>query len=227
MRVRAAIVPSVRDLLEHPAPLLLANVVWGAIALVAWTAWLVSPVSGLVLTVVLGWPAAVIAMVAARVVRGEPVAALDALRWPLTRGTVPMLALGAVLVVAVALVDVTVGLGRGDVVGLVFATVAGWAVVALVALACVVWPILGDPRRQGLGIRRVVRLAVAVAFLHTLRVTAAGLLAALVIAVSTILVAPVLTVSLSLVALMLCRVVLPLADALDPLDPLPVESGDA
>lgn len=214
-RFGAAIVAALRDLLEHPLPLIVANVVWAAVAFVVWIGWLASPVWGMVASVVLAWPAVVVAMVAARVVRGEPVGLRDVLRWPLGRSAVPLLGLGATLVAVIALVDVGAGLGSGDALGLAFATLAVWALVALVVIACVAWPLLGDPRRERQGARRILRLAATVVFLHTLRCAATTVILVILFVGSAVLVAPLVSVSVSLAALILCRVVLPLADALD------------
>src|SRR5690606_28722276 len=74
--------PAIRDLLEHPIPLIVANAVWGVLVFVAWTAWLVSPGAGFAATILLAWPAAAVAGVAGRIVRGGPVGIRDALAWP-------------------------------------------------------------------------------------------------------------------------------------------------
>lgn len=209
--------PAIRDLLEHPIPLIVANAVWGVLVFVAWTAWLVSPGAGFAATILLAWPAAAVAGVAGRIVRGGPVGIRDALAWPVRRAAIPVLAIVAILVAVVAIVDIGVALERSDLLGAAFATLAGWGLLALGVLACAVWPLLGDPMRSATGTRALLRLAVTVVFLHTARVALAALGCAVVLLVSTILVAPLLTVSLGLVALLLCRVVLPLADAYDPL----------
>jgi hypothetical protein len=215
-RAAAVVGPAIRDLLEHPIPLIAANVTWALVAVVAWTAWLVSPVVGVAASVLLAWPAAALAAVAGRVVRDAPVGVRDAFRWPLTRAAVPLLGLAATVIALVATVDLAAALDRDDLAGAAFATLAAWALLALGVMACVTWPLVGDPRRAARGTRALVRLATTVAFLHTLRVTLAALGSAVVLAVSAVLVAPLLTVSMGLVALLLCRVVLPLADAYDP-----------
>lgn len=213
--VRNAIGPAVRDLLEHPIPLIAVNVVWGSIALVAWMAALVSPPIAVVVSLLLVWPTAAVARVAARVVRADEVGFLDAFRWQLSRPAVAVLGLVAVLGAVVALVDIRLALALGDAAGIALATAAGWGLVALVVLACVAWPLLGDPSRASLTTRGLARLAVSVALLHTPRVLACVALVALALLVSAVLAAALLSVSVSLVALVLCRVMLPLGDTVE------------
>ncbi len=215
-RAGAVVGPAVRDLLEHPIPLIAANVTWAIVAVVAWTAWLVSPAAGITASVLLAWPAAALAGVAGRVVRGVPVGVRDALRWPIPRAAVPLLGLVATVATLVAIVDLVAALDRDDLVGAAFAPLAAWALLALGVVACVTWPLVGDPMRADMGTRALLRLATTVAFVHTLRVLLATLGSAVVLAVSAVLIAPFLTVSMGFVALLLCRVVLPLADAYDP-----------
>lgn len=215
-RVPAAVGPAVRDLLEHPVPLIAANVVWALMAVVAWTAWLVSPVAGIMASVLLAWPAAALAAVAGRIVRDAPVGLRDAFRWPIRRAAVPLLGLVATVVAVVAIVDLVAALDRDDPLGAAFATLAAWALVALGVMACVTLPLVGDPMRAAKGTRALLRLATTVTLLHTGRVVLAALGSVVMLGVSAILIAPLLTVSMGFVASLLCRVVVPLADAHDP-----------
>lgn len=215
-RSGAVVAPTVRDLLEHPIPLIAANVTWAVVAVVAWIAWLVSPVVGFMASVLLAWPAAALAGVAGRVVRGASVGVHDAFRWPVTRAAVLLLGVAAAAAAAIAIVDLAAALARDDLLGAALATIAAWSLVGLGVLACVVWPLVGDPVRVALSTRALLRLAITVAFLHTLRVVLAVLGSAVLITVSAVLIAPLLTVAMGIVALLLCRVVLPLADAHDP-----------
>lgn len=221
--VPAAVVAALRDLLEQPLPLIAANVVWAAVAFIAWIGWLVSPVWGIAVSVVLAWPAVVVATLAARVVRGEPVGLRDAVRWPLSRMAVPLLGLGATLVVVIALVDIAAGLASADALGLALATLAAWGLVALAVVACIAWPLLGDSRRERHGARRILRLAVSVAFLHTLRCAVTTIIVTILLIASAVLVAPLVSVSVSLAALILSRIVLPLADTVD-VPPEPIDA---
>jgi hypothetical protein len=205
----------VRDLLEHPLPLVVANVVWGALVTVAWLAAVVSPPLAVAVVVVLTWPAATVAGVAARLVRGDPVGVRDALRWPIRRGTVALLGAVAALAVVVGLVDLQGALTRGDLVGVAFATLAVWGLIALGVVASVTWPLVGDPARARHSTAALLRLAATIVFLRTPRVLAACLVVGVFLLISAVLAAAILTVSLSLAALVLAHVVLPMADVLE------------
>jgi hypothetical protein len=215
--IPAAATQAVRELLDHPGPLILANVAWGAIAVVAWLGMSIAPLLGIVLAVVLAWPATAVAMVAGRVVRGSDVSLGSAVRWPIRRPAVAVLgALGAMSAV-VLIVNIQGALGRGDLLGIAFGTVAAWGLVALGVIASVAWPLLGDPRRAGVGVTETLRMAVMVTLVRTPRILCACLLVWCLLIVSAILAAAILTVSLSIAALFLARVVLPIADTLVPI----------
>lgn len=212
----ATVVAAGRDLLEHLVPLVLANIVWAVVAFVAWLAALVWLPLGVIAATALVWPAATVSGVAARVVRGDEVGVRDALRWPVGRSAVVLLGALAVAAAVVLAVDLGAALGGGDLLGVALATAAGWGLAALTVLACVAWPLLGDPARRSLGARQVVRLAVTIALVRTPRIVAVSIVTVVLLLVSLVLVAAVMTVSVSLAALILARVVLPLADEIDP-----------
>lgn len=208
--VRAA----VRDLLEHPLPLITANLAWGAIAFGVWlTAFLSLPLATL-LSLLLAWPAAVIASVASGIVRGADLSLLEALRWQLRRPAVPILGALGVLAAVVGVVNLQLALARGDLLGAAFATVTFWGLVALAVVASVAWVVLGDARYRALSAGAVVRLAVAVVLVRTARVALTCALVWCLLLVSAVLAAALLTVSVALAALVLARVVLPAADTL-------------
>ena len=214
--IPAATAEAVRDLLDHPGPLILANVAWGAVALIAWLATSIAPALGIAGAVVLAWPAAAVAGVAGRVVRGSDVSLGTAVRWPIRRPATAVLGGLAVLGATVLIVNIQVALGRGDLLGVAFATVAAWGLVALGIVASVAWPLLGDPRRPGLGVTDTLRLAATVTLVRTPRVVGACLLVWCFLVVSAVLAAAILTISVCIAALVLARVILPVADALPP-----------
>ncbi|MET0772952.1 MAG: hypothetical protein ABWZ82_07700 [Candidatus Limnocylindrales bacterium] len=213
--IRAAVAGAIQALLEHPVPLIAANIAWGAIALTAWLASFVAAPVAIVLAVLLAWPAAALAGVAGRVLRDVDVSLRDALRWPVRRPAVAVLAVLAVLCAVVGVVNIQAALARADLLGVAFATVAAWGLVALGVVASVAWPLVGDPRRDGLGVTGILRLAVMVVLLRTPRIAATCLVVWCFLLVSTVLAAALLTVSVAIAALVLSRVVLPIADALD------------
>lgn len=214
--LRGAAAQSIRDLAAHPGPLIAANVAWGVVAFGAWLGATIALALGIALALLLAWPAATIARLAGQVVRGEDPLLRDAFRWPLTRPAVAVLGAIGVVCGLVGVVDIGAALGRGDLAGIAFATLAGWGLVALAVLACVAWPLLGDPARADMGTRDVLRLAATIALARTPRILAAWLVVGVLLMVSTVLAAAIITVSVSLSALFLARVVLPLADALAP-----------
>jgi len=65
---------------------------------------------------------------------------------------VPALVGGVVLlsISLVLFIDLVAAVGSGDVVGIAFATMAGWGLAILAILACCWWPLLVDPARRAL-----------------------------------------------------------------------------
>jgi hypothetical protein len=210
-----AVAGAVRDLLVHPVPLVVANLAWGVIAFGVWLVAFVSLPLATVLSVLLAWPAAVVATVASGVVRGADLSLLDALRWQLRRPAVPLLGALAVLAAVVGVVNLQLAFARDDVVGVAFATITGWGLLALGVVASVAWTVLGDVRHGALGARDVVRLAVAITFVRPPRIVLACAIAWCLLVVSAVLAAALLTVSVALAALLLAHVVLPVADTLE------------
>lgn len=214
--VRTAAASAVRDLLAHPLPLVAANVLWGVVAFGAWLAATIAEPLGVLLALLLTWPTATIAAIACRVARGGEPVLRDAFRWPVGRPAVGVLGALALACAVVGVVDVQAALARGDLIGIAFATLAGWGLVALGILACVLWPLVGDPARAELGIASLLRLAATIALVRTPRVVVAWLMVGTLLAVSLVLAAAVVTVSVSLAASFLARMMLPLADEIEP-----------
>ena len=111
--------------------------------------------------------------------------------------------------------NVGLGLLRGDIAGWTLATLAFWGLVIVVMAACVIWPVLVDPRRETLGARARIQLALLLILAHPVRFAALSLVLGLIVAVSVVGFAALLTVSVSYVALVAARYVLPAADRLD------------
>jgi hypothetical protein len=213
--VRGAGVRAIRDVLEHPVPLIAANLAWGVVAFAAWLGATIAAPLGIAFALLLVWPTATIAAIAGRVVRGQEPALRDVVRWPVGRPAVALLGALAVACGLVGVADLEAALARGDLMGIAFATLAGWGLVASTVLACVAWPLLGDPARADLGAREVLRLSATIALTRTPRVVAAWSVVSVLLVVSAVLAAAIVMVSVSLAALLLARVVLPMADALD------------
>lgn len=213
--VRGACAHAIRDVLAHPVPLVAGNLVWGVVAFVAWLGATISTPLGVALALLLVWPTATVATIAARVVRGEEPGLRDAFRWPLARPAVGLLGGLAVVCALVGVVDLQGALDRGDLAGVAFATLVGWGLVALSVLACVVWPLVGDPTRADRSTRDLLRLGVTIAFARTPRIVGAWLVVGPLLVASAVLAAAIVSVSVSVAALVLARVVLPIADALE------------
>jgi uncharacterized membrane protein YesL len=150
---------------------------------------------------------------AALIARGDAVALSDAFRawraylWP-------ALAAGIVVTVLSVLffVNIAIGLGSGTLIGVMFATFAGWALLILWSGALTFWPLLADPRRAGESLRSRFRLALILLLAHPVRLGVLLLVVAILLAISTVLFAALLTVSVAFVALVVSRYVLAVAD---------------
>lgn len=204
------------DLYFNSWRLVPANLAW-SVCLVAILA-LAASVSllALLLLPLLALPTVGIYRMASLIVRGEPVALSDAFSaWRRFGG--PALALATALLVAGSMFvfNVVTGLLRSDVAGWSLATLAFWGLVVVVMTASVTWPILVDPRRETVGVRARVRLAILLVLAHPMRFAALSLVLGLIVVVSTVGFAALLTVSVSYVALVAARYVLPAADRLE------------
>jgi hypothetical protein len=192
-----------------------ANVVWG----LGFVAFLVAgpfSVIGLVILVLLAVPLAGIQRMAALIARGEPAAFSDFVQG-MRQYAAPALAVstGAAILATVFTINVITGLEAGGPIGWFISAMALWGDVALAMLLVVFWPVLVDPHREGLGLRRRVALAGLVVIGRPGRVAALTVIVATILVVSTILFAAILIVGVAYVALVSARYVLPLLDALE------------
>ncbi len=193
-----------------------ANLVWGAgfiLLLLAAAAWpaavLASPLLAL--------PTVGIFRLAALIARGGSVALSDGFdAW--RRFGARALAVGAALLLCFAMfgTNVVLGLLGGGVVGWSLATLAAWGLAAAGVSACVLWPLLVDPRREGTALRETLRLGLLLVVAFPLRFGALALLVGAILAASTVAFAAIATVSVSYVALVAARYVLPAADRFSP-----------
>lgn len=192
-----------------------ANLVWGIgfIALIV-----AGPLSvlGVAVLVLLAVPLAGIQRMAALIARDEPAAFSDFLGG-IRRYAAPALivAAGAAILAGVFTTNIVVGFEAGGPVGWFISALALWGNVALAMLLVVFWPVLVDPRREGLGLRRRLALAGLVVIGRPGRVVALTLIIATILVVSTVLFAAILLVSVAYVSLVSARYVLPLLDALE------------
>jgi hypothetical protein len=196
-----------------------ANVVWGAGLIVVVLVGLVWPLGGLLLLPLLALPTAGIFRVAARIVRVAPDADRQDILWPYRHAAGSTLLLGIALVAATLILgtNLVVGIGQGQPVGWVLATLAGWGLVAIWSGAVVAWPLVVDPRRDGQPILPRFRIAGALLFVNPIRIGALAMAVAVTTVISTVLTAALLTVSVAFAALLACRMVYPAADRMAPM----------
>jgi uncharacterized membrane protein YesL len=202
----------VTDFLAHSWPLVLANLAWGALLLVVLATTSVTPLAWLLLTL-LALPTVGVFRTAALIVRDEPVSVREGLAaWG--RYGARAIVLGALLLVAAAVLgtNLVLGLEARGLVGWSLATFAGWGLAALATLAVVVWPLLVDPRREGLALREVLRLGALMALAHPLRFGGLALVLLGILALGTLAVVALLSVAIGFAAIVSCRFVLPAAD---------------
>jgi len=192
-----------------------ANLVWG----VGFIAVIVAgPLSaaGVVILVLLAIPLAGLHRMAALLARDEPVGFSDFVDG-IRRFAVPAVAVatGAAVLAAVFTTNIVVGLAAGGPIGWFISALALWGDVALAMLLVAWWPVLVDPRREGLALRRRLALAGLVVIGRPGRVFGLTVLVTAILIVSTVLFAAILLVSVAYVALVSARYVLPLLDALE------------
>lgn len=195
--------------------LLPANLLWGAVFLALLIGATMFP-PFLLLTPVLALPTVGIFRIAALIARGESVSFWDGLAAWRTM-LLPALVIGAVLVgcAAVFLTNIGLGLGSGNVLGWVLATLAGWGLVTTWVFGWTVWPLVLDPRRADVRIRSNVRTAALLVLAHPVRLAAMGALLAVLLVASTIAFAALVSISVAFAALVASRYVLPAADRLE------------
>jgi hypothetical protein len=221
----AAVRLAAEDWYFHSAVMLVANVVWGIGLVLTYVASLAHPMAGVVAAVLLALPTSGLFRVAASIVRGEEgVAVRDAFRWRRNARLTLAVGVGLVLLAVVASVDLSIGLGSGDLTGMALATFAAWGALGALVVACCWWPVASDPRRDDLGGRAIIRIACMVAAAYPRRLAALLLVVVVVVALSSVLFVALLTISMGFVALLLSRVVLSMADVLTDQRPLEVDS---
>lgn len=215
MSLTGALRQSLTDFYFNSWRLAPANLVWG----VGFIAVIVAgPLSaaGVVILVLLAIPLAGLHRMAALLARDEPVGFSDFVDG-IRRFAVPAVAVatGAAVLAAVFTTNIVVGLAAGGPIGWFISALALWGDVALAMLLVAWWPVLVDPRREGLALRRRLALAGLVVIGRPGRVFGLTVLVTAILIVSTVLFAAILLVSVAYVALVSARYVLPLLDALE------------
>lgn len=193
-----------------------ANVAWAAVGLVILAVGGPGLV-GLGLVPFLALPTVGLFAMAARLARGEPTS-LNDFGAGIRASWRPALlvAAGSVAAALVCTTNLLTGLGSNEPLGWFVAASAFWGDVGLALGLPAIWSILGDPRRREVALGRRLRLAALVVLVRPRLVAVLGLFAVVLLVVSTILFAALVTVSIAYLALVAARIVLPIADGLEP-----------
>ncbi len=215
MSLGGAIRTSLRDFYFNSWRLAPANLLWGVILVAALIA---SPTSliGLALLVTLALPTAGIYRMAALIARGEPAAFSDFFDGMRRLGpAAALIGVGAAALAYVLTTNIFVGLGADNPLGWLTTGLALWGLIGLTMLLIAGWPLLADPHREDLSLRRRLTLAGLVVIGRPGRVLALTAFALVAIAVSTVLFALLAMVTIAYLAVVSCRYVLPLSDEVE------------
>ena len=215
MSLRAALRRALTDLYFNSWRLAPANLIWG-LGLIAFLVAGPMSILGALLLVLLAVPLAGIHRMAALIARDEPAAFSDFVDG-MRRHAAQALAFaaGSVVLAAVLTTNIVVGLQIGGPVGWFLSAMALWGDVALLMLAVAFWPILVDPRRDGLGLWRRLGCAGLVVIGRPVRMATLTLAVVAILAISTMLFAALLLISVAFVAIVSARIVLPALDEVE------------
>jgi hypothetical protein len=192
-----------------------ANAIWGVLLIavvIAAAVWLPAAL----LSAVLAIPVAGMHRIAALLERGQPASFGDFVSH--ARKSVRsalLLGFAAVVLATIFTANVYQGLEVGGVLGWSFSALALYADIGLAMFLVAAWPILADPLREDLLIRKRLRLAALVNLARPGRMLGLTLVIVAVLLISTALFAALLTVSVAFVSLLATRYVLPAADRLE------------
>jgi uncharacterized membrane protein YesL len=215
MAIGTALRQSLRDFYFNSWRLAPANLAWGiglVLALVAGPTTLL----GAAMLLLLAVPAAGLYRMGAQIARDEPVDFSDFVAGMRGFGLSGLLIAGAAgVLVIVFTTNVVVGLEMRNPLGWIISAFALWGDVGLVMFLTVLWPVLVDPQRAAVGLRRKLALAGLAVIGRPVRVLALTLVVVVILAVSAVLFAAILLVSVAYVALVSGRVVLPLVDEVE------------
>ncbi len=215
--VRGSVRVALSDFYFNSIRLVAANVVWGIGLIVVLVVFASAPlIFAVVAAIALALPTAGIFRIAAIIARDQPADLSDAFG-AMRSHALPALAVGALVIGSVVVLgfNFAVGLVAGDPLWLLIGTLAGWGLLALFVGTSAFWPLLLDPVRQGVPLKKKVEVALAVVFSSPGRYLGLTLINAAILIVSTVAFAALLTISIAFVALTLCRYVLPTADRLE------------
>lgn len=214
-RLGAAFREAVRDFYFNSWRLAPANLAWAAILvalLLVGAAW---PPAFLALGV-LGVPVAGVHRMASQIVRGRAASFSD-FATGMRTFAVPALAVGvgATILAVVFAVNFIVGLQLDSPIGWFLAATAAYAELALAMVLIAVWPLLVDVDRDGLPVRRKLRLAALVVIARPGRMLVLAIALVVTLLAGVVLLAGIALVGVAYASLVATRYVLPLADRLE------------
>ena len=214
-RVPGALREAASDLYYNSWRLVPANALWGGLLVAIFVAAAAWPVLA-ALVALLALPVAGLHHMAALIARGEAVAFSDFFAG-MRRHAAPALALGlaATALAFVLTTNVFIGLEAGDIPGWLLSAFALYGNVFLAMFLVAAWPILTDPLRHQLPVRRRLWLAAAVTLARPGRMFVLTLVITLLLLLASILFAVLLTVAVAYTSLVATRYVLPAADRLE------------
>ena len=215
MSVGRAFRESLRDFYFNSWRLAPANLLWGVVLIAGVFAGPLTLI-GFVLLVSLALPTAGIYRMAALVARGEPAAFSDFIGGIRAVGAQALGVTVCVAVVALVLTtNILLGVGADNVPGWFITAMAMWGLVGLALFLVAFWPILLDPEREAVPLRRKLALAGFAVLGRPVRMIGLTIGLTVVLAASTVLFAALVLVSVAYVALVASRVVLPLVDEVE------------
>jgi len=192
-----------------------ANVAWALGVLVVLFATLTWP-PAVVLGVLLAVPIAGIHRMAAALARDEATSIADFVAGMRRFGLEATLVLaGAASLGGVLVTNALNGFSSNEPVGWFIGATALWGLVALAMITIAIWPVLVDPRREDLSLRRRLQLAGLVVVGRPGRLFLLTLLIALLLVASTAVLGAIVLVGVSYTSILATRWVLPAADELE------------
>jgi hypothetical protein len=206
---------SVTDFYFNSWRLAPANVLWAlvvAVVLLAAVAW----PPALALLAFAAVPLAGIHRLAALIARDEPASFADFLDGCRRFGVAAVgLGTGAMVLALVLGTNVVVSFQSDSPLAWFVGATALYGLVGLASWLVAAWPILVDPHREELPVRRRLALAGLVLAGRPVRLLVLTLVLGVLLAISTVMFAAVAVAAMAYAALVACRVVLPTADALE------------
>ena len=192
-----------------------ANAAWALVALVVLFAAVAWP-PAIILAVMLAIPVVGLHRMAALLARGEATSLSDFVDGMRRYGIAATgVSTGAAILAFVLTTNTIVGLGSGEPIGWFLGATALYGDIALAMFLVATWPILVDPQRESVSLRRRLQLAALLVIGRPGRLFLVTAIVIVVLAVSIVILAGIVLVGVAYVSLLATRWVLPVADELE------------